>query len=210
MNKDNLISLKVTLLGETTVGKTSIIYQFIKKTFIASNLTTIGCDKFSRIITIQKRNILLNLWDTAGQERFKSLSPMFIKGSDIVILVYDITNEDSFIQLEKFWINIVRDNTQNIVLGIAANKIDLYDREKVDEEKGRKFAASVNGIFACLSATNYISIEAFFFKLAKSYFDEYGFDTDLKEYSFLTNDLISQHNQTFDYKNKDKSKVFCC
>ena len=209
MNKDNLISLKVTLLGETTVGKTSIIYQFIKKTFITSNLTTIGCDKFSRIITIQKRNILLNLWDTAGQERFKSLSPMFLKGSNIVILVYDITNEDSFTQLENFWINIVRDNTQNIVLGIAANKIDLYDKEIVDEERGRKFAESVNGIFACLSAKNYLSIEEFFFQLANSYFDENGFDTDLKEYSFLTNDLISQQNQTFEYKNSDKSKVCC-
>ena len=72
---------------------------------------------------------------------------MFLKGSNIVILVYDITNQFSFDELQKYWINVVKQNTQDIILGIAANKSDLYEDEKVDEEKGRKFAQEHNGFF---------------------------------------------------------------
>ena len=213
MNEEHLLSLKITLLGESSVGKTSIINQYVNKKYMETNLTTIGCDKFSRVVNIQNKDILLNFWDTAGQERFKSLSPMFLKGSNIVILVYDITNEESFNALENFWINIVRDNTENIVLGIAANKNDLYENEKVNEEKVRKFAERENAIFACISAKDYLPIEVFFSQLTNLYISKYGFDFNLNEYSFLSKDLISQDNIPLNNINNiinNKNKKNCC
>ena len=210
MNDDNIYSLKITLVGESTVGKSSIIYQFINKTFLENSFATIGCDKFSKIIKIKNNKILLNLWDSAGQERFKSLSPMFLKGSNIVILVYDITNAESFEKLENYWINVVKDNTENIILGIAGNKIDLYEKEKVNEEIGRKFAEKENGFFFNVSAKNYQSIEILIIQLATLYYDKYGFENDLKEYSFLTYDLISQDNNSFHNQSKFKNKKSCC
>ena len=213
MNEEHLLSLKITLLGESSVGKTSIINQYVNKKYMETNLTTIGCDKFSRVVNIQNKDILLNFWDTAGQERFKSLSPMFLKGSNIVILVYDITNEASFNALENFWINIVRDNTENILLGIAANKNDLYENEKVNEEKVRKFAERENAIFACISAKDYLPIEVFFSQLTNLYISKNGFDFNLNEYSFLSKDLISQDNiplKNINNNINNKNKKNCC
>ena len=115
---------------------------------------------------INNLKIKLNLWDTAGQERFRSLSPMFLKGSNIVILVYDITNQLSFDELRNYWVNLVKENTNNIILGVAANKSDLYDVEIVDEENGRKFAEENNAFFYSTSAKKYIVTQQLFNNLA--------------------------------------------
>ena len=143
----DLFSLKITLVGASSVGKTALINQYINHIFLDNTITTIGSDKFSRIETINNIEVKLNVWDTAGQERFRSLSPMFLKDWKLVILVYDITNQYSFDELRNYWILLVKANTNNIILGIAANKNDLYENEKVNEEKVRKFAERENAIF---------------------------------------------------------------
>jgi len=131
--------LKVVLIGQSSVGKTALINQYINKLFIDTSITTIGTDKFSKIEEINNTEIKINIWDTAGQERFRSLSHLFLKGANIVLMVYDITNQDSFNELKQFWIERVNDNTKNIILGIIANKSDLYENEVVSINDGMVF-----------------------------------------------------------------------
>ena len=173
--------LKITLVGSSSVGKTALINQYINHMFMSSSITTIGTDKFSRIEKIKGREIKLNIWDTAGQERFKSLSPMFLKGSNIVILVYDITNQKSFDEIESFWLDIVKENTKDCILSIVANKSDLYEDEQVNEEIGRKFAEKENAYFFTTSAKDYNNTEQLFLNLSNYYIDKYGLENDLNK-----------------------------
>ena len=92
--------IKIVIVGQSSVGKTALINQYMNKIFIDAAITTIGTDKFIKIEKINNSEIKLNIWDTAGQERFRSLSPLFLKGSNIVIMVYDITNKESFDELD--------------------------------------------------------------------------------------------------------------
>ena len=166
--------LKIVIIGESSVGKSAIINQYINQIFIEQAITTIGTDKFSKFEIINNQKIKLNVWDTAGQERFRSLSPLFLKGSNIVLMVYDITNKFSFTELNNFWIEKVKDNTDNIILGVIANKSDLYDMEVVPIEEGKKFASDVNGFFFETSARNLETVRNVFVKLVGVYLEKYG------------------------------------
>ncbi len=166
--------LKIVIIGESSVGKSAIINQYINQIFIEQAITTIGTDKFSKFEIINNQKIKLNVWDTAGQERFRSLSPLFLKGSNIVLMVYDITNKFSFTELNNFWIEKVKDNTDNIILGVIANKSDLYDMEVVPIEEGKKFASDINGVFFETSARNLETVRNVFIKLVGVYLEKYG------------------------------------
>ena len=191
-----IISLKVTLIGNTAVGKTALINQFVNNSYIDNPIATIGCDKFSKIERINNLKIKLNLWDTAGQERFRSLSPMFLKGSNIVILVYDITNKNSFEEIEQFWLDIVKENTTNFILSVAANKSDLYQKEEVNEEVGRNFAQREGAYFFTTSAKNYNNTQQLFLDLAQIYIEKFGANNN-KNQKVLTN-------------KKSKNSISCC
>jgi small GTP-binding protein len=144
--KKDMLSLKIVLVGCSTVGKSALINQYINNKFLETQILTIGCDKFTKVEKIKNLDIKINLWDTAGQERFRSLSHLFLKGANIVLMVYDITNQDSFNELKQFWIERVNDNTKNIILGIIANKSDLYENEVVSINDG-----SIDSLKAALS-----------------------------------------------------------
>ena len=202
-DEKDLIPLKITLVGNSSVGKSSLINQFVNKIFVQTPIVTIGCDKFSRTEIINEQKIQLNLWDTAGQERFRSLSPMFLKNSNIVVLVYDITNENSFEELQNYWLNMVKQNTQDIILGIVANKSDLYEEEKVSEEKGRKFANEQKGYFFSTSAKNYTATEILFISLAKEFLNKYS------SYLNMSNNLNSNTSLS-SYKIDKKNEKACC
>ena len=191
-----IISLKVTLIGNTAVGKTALINQFVNNSYIDNPIATIGCDKFSKIERINNLKIKLNLWDTAGQERFRSLSPMFLKGSNIVILVYDITNKNSFEEIEQFWLDIVKENTTNFILSVAANKSDLYQKEEVNEEVGRNFAQREGAYFFITSAKNYNNTRQLFLELAQIYIEKFG--------------VINKKNQKALANQKNKNSISCC
>ena len=191
-----IISLKVTLIGNTAVGKTALINQFVNNSYIDNPIATIGCDKFSKIERINNLKIKLNLWDTAGQERFRSLSPMFLKGSNIVILVYDITNKNSFEEIEHFWLDIVKENTTNFILSVAANKSDLYQKEEVNEEVGRNFAEREGAYFFITSAKNYNTTQQLFLELAQLYIEKFG--------------VVNNKNQKVLTNKKSKNSLSCC
>ena len=165
---------KVVLLGDSGVGKTCIISRYISGSFEKNLSSTNGasyCSKMVKFETLGK-NLLLDIWDTAGQEKYKSLTKFFYKDASIVILVYDITRKESFDNLTEYWYNQLQENcAKNIVLGIAGNKCDLYEDEKVKESDVREFAEKVGAIFELTSAQNNTGINDLFEKVGNKYLD---------------------------------------
>ena len=164
-------SLKLVLIGESGVGKTSIISQFIDQVFQNDIQSTIGGTFSTKIIKCGNGKILkLEIWDTAGQERYRSVTKLFYKDANAALLVYDISNKYTFEELQNYWIDQVRDSApKDIILAIVANKSDLIESEQVDEAMAREFAKDNGALFALTSAKTTAGVESLFLDIAKKY-----------------------------------------
>ena len=173
MDEDsNAESLKVVLLGESGVGKTSIISQLMEQEFNDEQTATTGATFSTKTMVFDNKGICFEIWDTAGQEKYRALTKMFYKDAGAAILVYDITRQASFEELKNYWANQVKENApKKIVLAVAANKSDLIDTEQVDEKTGRAFAKEIGAIFKSTSAKNQKGIEALFKDIGNKYLD---------------------------------------
>ena len=169
---DNNINInnyvKIILLGESHVGKTSLISAFNGDKFEEDIISTICFSSIKKDITINNIKYIVEIWDTAGQERYRSVNQLFIKGSQIVIFVYDITNKDSFSKL-SFWVNYVRDLLSiDVVYGVVGNKMDLFEKYEndklVDGEEGRNFAEKIGALFTETSCKENPKVFCWFIK----------------------------------------------
>ena len=169
-NKEKII--KTILLGNSNTGKTSLINRFVSDSFSNSTIPTIGSTCNSRSMIIKGKKVRLDLWDTAGQEQYRSLGKLYVKNSKIVILVYDITSEKSFEGI-KFWYDFIKNELgEEITLGLAGNKIDLFENEKIPKEKAEECAKEWGAEFALLSAKeDKKGTEEFLTKLAEKYLE---------------------------------------
>ena len=167
-------TVKVVLLGESGVGKTSITTQFTEKSFSEEFITSASATFVSKILEYEEyqKALKFEIWDTAGQERFRSLAKIFYKDAKVVILVYDITDEKSFNEMTSYWYEQVKNNThEGVIIAIVANKSDLYQRQQVPDEKGQEFASQVKAIFQLTSAKSDTGITNLFENIGKKYFD---------------------------------------
>jgi len=157
---------KVVLLGESGVGKTCIIARFINNTFEENLISTTGASYAGKTMTFDEfggKSIKFEIWDTAGQEKYRSLTKIFYKDAGAAILVYDITRKESFEEIQKYWINQIKEFApKNIIIAIAANKSDLIEKEQVPEGDARKYAKEVGAIFKLTSACTAAGIEELF------------------------------------------------
>nr|XP_045742997.2 ras-related protein Rab-31 [Mirounga angustirostris] len=119
--------LKVCLLGDTGVGKSSIVCRFVQDHFDHNISPTIGASFMTKTVPCGNELHKFLIWDTAGQERFHSLAPMYYRGSAAAVIVYDITKQDSFHTLKKWVKELKEHGPENIVMAIAGNKCDLSD-----------------------------------------------------------------------------------
>ena len=151
---DDYIICKIVLLGETSVGKTSIITRYANNRFSDTIMSTTGASFASKKIDFdQEHKIKFQIWDTAGQERFRSLAKIFYQNATVAILVYDITRRDTFEKLKTFWIKEIKQNAPpDIILALAANKNDKYENEAVTLKEGNNLAKEINAIFKSTSA----------------------------------------------------------
>jgi small GTP-binding protein len=156
--------MKAILLGNSGVGKTNLINTSMGKNFDDMSQTTTAATFSQKEIKIGKESYYLNLWDTAGQEKYQSVTKIFLKKSEIVVFVYDITDENSFKDLEK-WIELTEEMIDNEhVCGIVGNKADLYSKEVVKEGIAREFAESKKMPFQLVSAKENPSLFSNFLK----------------------------------------------
>ena len=171
MNDNDMESLKIVLIGESGVGKTSIISQFIDQIFQDDQQSTIGGTFSTKTIKCSNgKTLKFEIWDTAGQEKYRSVTKMFYKDADAAILVYDITNKYSFEELQKYWAQQVRESSpKETILAIIANKSDLIEKEQVDESMARNYAKEINALFAVTSAKNNSGVDDLFIEIAKKY-----------------------------------------
>ena len=142
MSESNVsYTIKIFILGNFAVGKTSLINRFIKDHFRDCYLPTIGFDFITKIITLpNKKNVNISFFDTAGQERYRSIAFNLIKSADGAILIYDITKKETFKAIPK-WIQSVRENKGNdFPITLIANKVDLKEEREVETEEGKKLA----------------------------------------------------------------------
>ena len=165
-------SVKVVLLGESGVGKTSIISQFTTNKFNPRCATSVSAQFISKIQDFPQfqRKIKFDIWDTVGQEKYRSLAKIFYKDAKIIIFVYDITRNFSFTALKDFWYKETINNADNEpIFAIVANKIDLYQAQEVSESDAKNFADEINAIFQTTSALSNSGINKLFDNLGKKY-----------------------------------------
>ena len=155
----------ITILGETNVGKTSLINVYTGIGFSSDYVATIGMDKFEKEVQIESGEIVkLRLWDTAGQEKYNSIALSTIKNTKGVVVVFDLTSKKSFEKVSD-WINQVRELTSKVPISLFGNKSDLSNRE-VTQEEIDKLCEEQNMIYFETSAKNNTGIDEGFKKMA--------------------------------------------
>ena len=166
--------LKCVLIGETAVGKTSIITQYINNEFNPDVKSSIGVDNLIKEIEIENTKIKFELWDTPGQEIYTSANKIFMKNTDIALIVYDITNKETFEKVNH-WINLVKEvnGNRNLIIGIAANKSDLYENTEVNREEGEEYAKKINALYFESTATDHENVVNIFEELIKAYINTF-------------------------------------
>ena len=160
-----ILHIKCVLLGETAVGKSSLINRFVSNTFKSDFTSTMVGYCSTKQVYYEKTDQKINyeIWDTAGQEKYRSLTKIFYQDSKVTLLVYDITRKDSFEAIKNYWYTEVRDNSpQDVIIAIVGNKSDLYEYEEVTEDEAKEFAKSVNAIYQQTSACNGSGVKELF------------------------------------------------
>eukprot|EP00071_Canis_lupus_P016868 XP_013962232.2 ras-related protein Rab-6B [Canis lupus familiaris] len=150
------------------VGKTSLITRFMYDSFDNTYQATIGIDFLSKTMYLEDRTVRLQLWDTAGQERFRSLIPSYIRDSTVAVVVYDITNLNSFQQTSK-WIDDVRtERGSDVIIMLVGNKTDLADKRQITIEEGEQRAKELSVMFIETSAKTGYNVKQLFRRVASA------------------------------------------
>ena len=183
--KEKITEVKVVLLGESGVGKSSIIKQYVTKTFDPDIDASISSKYISKEIIISdiEKKIKYNLWDTAGQEKYRSLAKIFYKDANIIVFVYSVNDIKSFEGLKKYWYEEVKTNSlSKVIFAVVGNKNDLYNQSQVNVEEARNWADSIGGIFQLTSAKENSGIDLLFENLGKKFFNpEFDYKKDDEE-----------------------------
>ena len=159
---------KIVVLGDISVGKTSILSRFRYGVFEPEYMPTLGIDFFSQNLFYEDKTIRLILWDTAGEERFRSLIPSYLKNADCIIIVFDITNKDSFNSLNKWLADSKNNASEGTIYIICGNKSDLKEKRTVNENEIDEYIKKNELIYVECSAKNGEGIKDLFNTVAKN------------------------------------------
>jgi small GTP-binding protein len=165
--------IRITMLGDSAVGKTSLISQFLTQNFDENYLTTIGKDKLEKKVVMEDGNeIKVIIWDTAGQERFHSIATSTIKGSQGIVLTFDLTKKSTFKSLDA-WLNDIKENSNEVPVVIFGNKCDLFENYEIENEDAKKFAKDHNLQYFETSAKQNVNVQEGFNSIAKLAYEKY-------------------------------------
>ena len=202
INSDFEFVVKLIIIGDTGVGKTNFIFQFTEGKFSPLHVSTVGLDSKSKIIRLPKlkKNVKIQIWDTAGQERYMAINKNFFHKVQGIIVMYDLTNRDSFENI-KSWINLIKQATSNKTVILIANKLDLAKDERiVSESEGEKLAKDNDIMFFEGSVSTGENVDKIFIKIAETIY------TNLIEEKNDEENGSSKFNLN---KNNNKKKKCC-
>ena len=173
----------ILLLGDSCVGKTSLISRYANGIFKDEYIATVGLDFVSKQEIINDKNINVKLWDTAGQERYKALTPSYLRGADGVVLVFDVTNSETFDNL-KFWLDSLKnnlgENNSFLPVVINGNKIDIDDRD-ISKDDANKFAQENNYKYFETSAKSGVGVDELFREIVNQILENKEKTDEIKE-----------------------------
>ena len=158
--------IKLVLLGDSGVGKTSIVHRFAEGRFNEDNVSTIGVSYFEKTTDFGDINAKFQVWDTAGQETYRSLASLYYRGAHATIIVYDITRMDS-LKGARFWIREMRKHEPNVCMALCGNKCDLEDARQISRAMGENFAKDNAMHFFEASAKTAVGVNDVFERLAR-------------------------------------------
>jgi small GTP-binding protein len=162
---------KLLIVGESGVGKTCMLLRFADNLFEDNFLSTIGVDFKVKEITVGDQKVKLQIWDSAGQERFRNITSSYYRNCSGIIIVYDVTSEDSFIKVTD-WIQEVRRYVPTVPLIVVGNKCDLEDKRAVPTSRGEELGKQEGLIFLETSAKTNTNIEAAFLEVSKKLIED--------------------------------------
>lgn len=158
---------KLVLLGESSVGKSSLVLRFVKGQFHEFQESTIGAAFLTQTVQIDDTTVKFEIWDTAGQERYHSLAPMYYRGAQAAIVVYDISNKETFQKAQTWVKELQRQASPNIVIALAGNKLDLANKRAVSYDEAKAYADECSLLFMETSAKTAANVMDIFTSIAK-------------------------------------------
>ena len=195
-----ILIIKILIVGDPGVGKSNFIYRYTKDKFSVNKLSTVGFESNIKEIEITEKKVIVQLWDSAGQEKYKSITKNLFTRVQGIIILYDITNKNSFINIQN-WIKLIKETNDSIPYVLAGNKCDLTNQRAVEEEEAIKFSKENNINFMETSAKQDINIiscvNSFVEKIITS-------DNFIRSISFSLNDSTDIQRKTLNKSEK------CC
>ena len=205
MSSRRKVLLKVIILGDSGVGKTSLMNQYVNKKFSNQYKATIGADFVTKEVMVDDRIVTMQIWDTAGQERFQSLGVAFYRGADCCVLVFDVNVAKTFENLDswrdEFLIQAAPHDPENFPFVVIGNKIDLDNQRVISTKRLQAWCAAKGNIPSFeTSAKEAINVEQAFQTIAKN---------ALKQDNDDTGDIVFTENVTIG-ETKEEPKGGCC
>ncbi|KAJ2767732.1 ras GTPase [Coemansia nantahalensis] len=174
MNPEYDYLFKLLLIGDSGVGKSCLLLRFADDTYTESYISTIGVDFKIRTIELDGKTVKLQIWDTAGQERFRTITSSYYRGAHGIIVVYDVTESESFGNVKQWLQEIDRYASEGVNKLLVGNKSDLADKRSVDFTEAQEFAKSLSISFLETSAKDSTNVENAFLTMARQIKDRMG------------------------------------
>ena len=200
---------KIIIIGDTCVGKSNILSRYLKDEFREDSKSTVGVELGSKFLKVKGVGTKLQIWDTAGQERYRSITSSYFKGSHGCFIVYDITNETSFEDVNKWYEQAQKESSKEISIILVGNKCDLENERKVSKEKGEEKARALNCPFFETSALSKIKVNDIFNEMVNNIFDRTGGAKNEEDDDDI--EIINENDKAVSLKTEQpEQKKGCC
>lgn len=162
---------KTLIIGDSSVGKSNLLLRFSDNIFHDTFLPTIGVDFKIKSVNVYDKSIKLNIWDTAGQDRFKTITQAYYKGAHGIVVVFDITERNSFEHVQNWFQEIKKNAGETVVKILVGNKVDLQESRAVQKSEGEALARSLGVLYVETSAKTGENVDSVFMNLSKQIYD---------------------------------------